>query len=175
MAVGVVCPSAWEGFLAFECKKAFEICTCMRELDTVKYQIPASQIWTSLQPDRLRMAELSHTWQEYMWLREKVFPAKNLYPTDCWRARFVGTSRSHSIFSESESRSFRVRKGVVPHFVQSLPVNQWSWLRKGWKNQGLLCSGHSCNKRWGFQPCARFEFTIQVEVGKVRITMVSNN
>jgi hypothetical protein len=48
-------------FLAFECKKAFEICTCMRELDTDKYQVPAPQIWTSLQPDRLRMAELSHT------------------------------------------------------------------------------------------------------------------
>ena len=48
-------------FLAFECKKAFEICTCMRELDTVKYQVPAPQIWTSLQPDRLRMAELSHS------------------------------------------------------------------------------------------------------------------
>ena len=31
-------------FLAFECEKAFEICTCMRELDTVKYRIPASQI-----------------------------------------------------------------------------------------------------------------------------------
>ena len=46
-------------FLAFECKKSFEICTCMRELDTVKYQIPAPQIWTSLQPDRLRIADLS--------------------------------------------------------------------------------------------------------------------
>ena len=48
------------GFLAFECKKAFKICTCMRELDTVKYQVPAPQIWISLQPDRLRMAKSSH-------------------------------------------------------------------------------------------------------------------
>jgi hypothetical protein len=47
-------------FLAFECEKAFRICTCMRGLDTVKYQIPTSHIWTSLQPDRLRMAESSH-------------------------------------------------------------------------------------------------------------------
>ena len=61
-------------FLAFELKKAFEICTCMRELDTVKYQIPASQIWTSLQPDRLRMAESSQ------WLYSYTSTPANLPP-----------------------------------------------------------------------------------------------
>jgi hypothetical protein len=33
----------------------------MRELDTVKYQILASQIWTSLKRYRLRLAESSHS------------------------------------------------------------------------------------------------------------------
>ena len=49
------------GFLAFECEKPSKICTCMRELDTVKYQVPEPQIWTSLQLYRLRMAESSHS------------------------------------------------------------------------------------------------------------------
>ncbi len=43
------------------------------------------------------------------------------------------------------------------------------------KNWGLLISKCSYNKRWGFQPCAHWEFLIWVEVCKVRITMISNN
>ena len=43
------------------------------------------------------------------------------------------------------------------------------------KNQGLLCSWHSCNKCWGFQPCSRWEFTIRIQVSKVKVAMICNN
>ena len=60
-------------------------------------------------------------------------------------------------------------------FVLALPVCQRSWQHKAWKQWGLLISRCSYNKRWGFKPCAHWEFLIWVEVCKVRIAMVSDN
>jgi len=62
--VVAVVSSVWllaRGFLAFECAKPFKICTCMRELDTVKHQVPNYRFWTSLQLYRLRIPESSHS------------------------------------------------------------------------------------------------------------------
>ena len=39
------------GFPAFECEKAFRICTCIEELDTGKFKFWQGRFWTSLLPD----------------------------------------------------------------------------------------------------------------------------
>ena len=48
-------------FLHLNARNHSKSVLALRELDTVKYQVPEPQIWTSLQLYRLRMAESSHS------------------------------------------------------------------------------------------------------------------